>query len=105
MGIAKGDIVLYLISRMSPFSLPLFVPPHENTQGERQGVSPPSKPHRKIDNHLQNTLSAVSDRGTRWPWKVGEFRRPVGEFRRHLHVIVGTTESNAIGWPPQSAIH
>ena len=91
-------------SRVTPQIIWTADDAHENTQGERQGVSPPSKPHRKIDNHLQNTLSAVSDRGTRWPWKVGEFRRPVGEFRRHLHVIVGTTESNAIGWPPQSAI-
>jgi len=36
---------------------------HEHTTGERQGVSPPWKPH--IDNHFQNTHQAVSDCGPR----------------------------------------
>ncbi len=35
MGIAKGDIVLYLISRMSPFSFPLFRSP-----GDQQSQIP-----------------------------------------------------------------
>ena len=37
----------------------------EPTQGERQGVSPPSLPHDRPDGQFQNTLSAVPDRGTR----------------------------------------
>ena len=32
-----------------------------NTQGERQGVSPPSLPHDRINDEFQITLSAVPD--------------------------------------------
>ena len=41
-----------------------------NTQGERQGVSPPSLPHDRINDEFQNTLSAVPDRGARCLRKV-----------------------------------